>query len=107
MYDSIGGNYIKNADGAFILYDISNQVRIQIKKDLIFKESFFNVQHWQEKVFDYGPQDKDIAMMLIGHKSDLSLSREVQYDVAKVDREFYLLTFDRNLQTTTDWNISK
>jgi hypothetical protein len=25
MYDSIGGNYIKNADGALILFDIANQ----------------------------------------------------------------------------------
>ena len=28
MYDSIGGNYIKNADGALLLFDIANQVVI-------------------------------------------------------------------------------
>ena len=63
-YRSIAVNLIKNADGAFLMYDITNKV------------SFNSISEWMESIFDSKP--KNFPIVLIGNKLDLEDCREVE-----------------------------
>ena len=54
---------LKDVDGVFIVYDITNE------------ESLTNVSHWLLKVAKYTPWNP--VKMLIGNKSDLIDKRQV------------------------------
>ena len=56
-YKAITTNHIRGADGAYIVYDLSNQ------------SSFNNLKYWYNCIKDAA--DEDIIIYLIGNKSDL------------------------------------
>ena len=56
-YKAITTSHIRGADGAYIVYDISNE------------SSFKNLQYWYNCIKDAA--DSDITIYLIGNKSDL------------------------------------
>lgn len=68
-YRAITSAYYRGAFGALIVYAINS------------KESFNNVQKWLDEL--KGGADKNIAIMLVGNKSDLDNLREVPTDEAK------------------------
>jgi len=63
-YKSITAAYYKGAKGAMIVYDITR------------RETFNSVGKWYEEVREYG--DKNMSVMLVGNKSDLTLLRNVE-----------------------------
>ena len=65
-YRSITSAYYKGAKGAFIVYDITR------------KNSFDNIDKWISDLKTNG--DENIAIVLIGNKSDLEDKREVPKD---------------------------
>ena len=56
-YKAITTSHIRGADGAYIVYDISNE------------SSFMNLDYWYKCIIDAA--DSDIIIYLIGNKSDL------------------------------------
>ena len=56
-YKAITTSHIRGADGAYIVYDISNE------------SSFKNLEYWYKCIMDAA--DNDIVIYLIGNKSDL------------------------------------
>ena len=56
-YKAITTNHIRGANGAYIVYDISNE------------SSFNNLKYWYNCIKD--SSDSDIIIYLIGNKSDL------------------------------------
>ena len=62
-YRSIAVNLIKNADGVFLMYDITS------------KKSFDSISEWMESIFNSKP--KNFPIVLIGNKLDLEDCREV------------------------------
>ncbi len=56
-YKAITTSHIRGADGAYIVYDISNE------------SSFMNLDYWYKCIIDAA--DSDITIYLIGNKSDL------------------------------------
>ena len=74
-YRSITSAYYKGAKGAFIVYDITR------------KNTFDNIDKWISDLKTNG--DKNIAIVLIGNKSDLEDKREVSNeDGIKKSEEF-------------------
>ena len=63
-YSDISKIYYKNAVGALIVYDIT------------CRESFVNAQNWLKKIRETAVED--IVILLIGNKSDLIHTREIQ-----------------------------
>lgn len=64
-YNSISKNYYKNANGAILIYDITN------------KESFFNIKKWLENFREFN--NENIKIILFGNKIDLE-NREVDFE---------------------------
>lgn len=63
---SITQNYIKGANGIFLVYDITS------------KKSFDSLMKWKSIIVKYAL--KDIKMMIIGNKCDETDSREITYE---------------------------
>ena len=74
-YKSITTSYYKGAKGAFIVYDITK------------KESFKNVDKWIKDLKEFG--DEDVAILIIGNKSDLEDEREVSIEEVKKKAELF------------------
>ena len=70
-YRAITTAYYRDALGAIILYDITNQ------------ESFNNVARWVQDVRN-NSNNKNINIMLLGNKSDLVKQRKVPADSGKL-----------------------
>ena len=68
-YRNVTRQYYHGSDGALIIFDLSN------------KNSFEYVPKWIEDLKDNGP--KDISILILGNKSDLTLEREVNMDEIK------------------------
>ncbi|KAK7283861.1 hypothetical protein RIF29_13609 [Crotalaria pallida] len=68
-YQAITTAYYRGATGALLAYDITN------------RRSFEHVGKWLEELRIHA--DKNIIIMLVGNKSDLSSIREVPTEVAK------------------------
>ncbi len=65
-FKSITAAYFRGAKGAMIVYDITK------------RESFNSIGRWYQEVKEFG--DKNLAIILIGNKSDLILLRSVEYN---------------------------
>ena len=63
-YKSITSAYYKGAKGAMIVYDITR------------RDTYNAVEKWYEEVKEFA--DKNISVMLVGNKSDLTLLRNVE-----------------------------
>ena len=68
-YQAITTAYYRGATGALLAYDITN------------RQTFDHVEKWLEELRIHA--DKNIIVMLVGNKSDLSSSRAVPTEVAK------------------------
>lgn len=68
-YQAITTAYYRGAAGALLTYDITRQ------------QSFDHVEKWLDELRVHA--DKNMIVMLVGNKSDLSSSRAVPTDVAK------------------------
>ena len=66
-YRSITKNFYKNADGLFVIFDLTNE------------DSFNHVKNWINEAKD---NKSDIKMILIGNKSDSEDERKVDKDRA-------------------------
>ncbi|CAG7838647.1 unnamed protein product [Allacma fusca] len=68
-FDAITPNYMRNAHGVFLVYDITNA------------ESFEHLNKWLKLTKDYAPSD--VPMILIGNKTDMPDIREVSTEKGK------------------------
>jgi len=75
-YKAITTSHIRGADGAYIVYDISNE------------SSFRNLEYWYNCIRDSA--DNDIIIYLIGNKSDLI------YEEGRVIRKMDAIEFVKN-----------
>ena len=75
-YKAITTSHIRGADGAYIVYDISNE------------SSFNNLDYWYNCIKDSA--DSDIIIYLIGNKSDLI------YEEGRVVRKMDAIDFVKN-----------
>ena len=75
-YKAITTSHIRGADGAYIVYDISNE------------SSFNNLEYWYNCIKDSA--DSDIIIYLIGNKSDLI------YEEGRVVRKMDAIDFVKN-----------
>ena len=91
-YRSITSAYYKGAKGAFIVYDITR------------KNTFDNIDKWVSDLKING--DKNIAIILIGNKSDLEDKREVQKEEGIKKSEEYKTAFMETSALNGD-NINK
>ena len=91
-YRSITSAYYKGAKGAFIVYDITR------------KNTFDNIDKWVSDLKING--DKNIAIILIGNKSDLDDKREVQKEEGIKKSEEYKTAFMETSALNGD-NINK
>ena len=62
-YRSLCMNFIRNWDGAILVYDIAN------------RDSFNSISNWTQNIYDI--KDEDFLFILIGNKCDLEEKREV------------------------------
>ena len=62
-------NYYKDAHGALVVFDLTNQ------------QSFQNLKSWMEEIHSNAPED--IVLCIIGNKSDLTADRKVKNEDAK------------------------
>ena len=67
-YKSITNSYYINAKGALIVYDITK------------KSSYINLERWVNDIRELA--GKDVNLIIVGNKSDLSESREVEFEEA-------------------------
>ena len=65
-YKSIAANFLRNADGVFLVFDLTQ------------KSSFEHVKKWLNDVNDY---NEEVKIILLGNKNDLE-KREVNNDTA-------------------------
>ena len=78
-YRSVTKAYYKGAKGALLVYDITR------------KSTFENIDNW---LIDLRTNaDKDILILLIGNKSDLSDKREISEEEARTKAEQYNIAF--------------
>ena len=63
-YHSLSANFIKNADGIVLMYDITN------------RESFDTISRWWNNILEH--KEKDFPVILVGNKCDLEDERKVQ-----------------------------
>jgi small GTP-binding protein len=68
-FRSISRQYYRDADGILLLFDLTNS------------KSFINVSHWLEEI--RSTCLKEVAVILIGTKHDLSKSREISFKDAE------------------------
>ena len=78
-YKSITNAYYKGAKGALVVFDITR------------RDTFVNVDRWIGEL--KGNADNDVAIIVIGNKSDLEDQRQVQQDEAKSKAEQYNLAY--------------
>ena len=78
-YRAIAVNLIKNADGVFLMYDITN------------KASFNSISEWMESIFNSKP--KNFPIVLIGNKLDLEDSRQVKREEGEKLAKSYEISF--------------
>ena len=85
-YKSITSAYYKGAQGAFLVYDITN------------KSSFLNIDKWIRDLKNNG--DEKIVLFLIGNKNDLNDDRVIdtneEKNKAKENKMFFLETSAKN-----------
>ncbi len=62
-------NYYKDAHGALLVFDLTNQ------------QSFEKLKFWMEEINAYAP--RDIVLCIVGNKSDLRADGKVKYEDAK------------------------
>ncbi|CAJ2657518.1 unnamed protein product [Trifolium pratense] len=68
-YQAITTAYYRGATGAFLTYDITK------------RHSFNHIEKWLDELHNHA--DKNIVVMLVGNKSDLSSNREVSIEEAE------------------------
>ena len=91
-YRSVTKAYYKGAKGALLVYDITR------------KSTFENIDNW---LIDLRTNaDKDILILLIGNKSDLSDKREISEEEARTKAEQYNIAFLETSAKSGD-NIDK
>ena len=91
-YLSVTKAYYKGAKGALLVYDITR------------KSTFENIDNW---LIDLRTNaDKDILILLIGNKSDLIDTREINEEEARTKAEQYNIAFLETSAKTGD-NIDK
>ena len=78
-YRSVAFNLIRNADGIFVMYDISKQ------------RTFEAIDMWIKSVNDV--KGEDFPKILIGNKCDLDEEREIQKSQGKEKAEEYKMEF--------------
>eukprot|EP00347_Sterkiella_histriomuscorum_P005301 403357125 len=78
-YRAITNAYYRNAVGALMVYDISKP------------NSFENIQKWMQELRDHA--DSNIAITLIGNKSDLKHLRAVKFEDAQKLAQTYQIPF--------------
>ena len=78
-YRSVAFNLIRNADGIFLMYDISKQ------------RTFEAIDMWIKSVNDV--KGEDFPKILIGNKCDLDEEREIQKSQGKEKAEEYKMEF--------------
>ena len=85
-FRSLASNYIKNADGVLLVYDISD------------KNSFENIEKWMEDIIE--ESRNKIPIVLVGNKCDLKEQRSVTQkegeDLAKNYNIVFLETSCKN-----------
>ena len=74
-YHSLSANFIKNADGIVLMYDITN------------RESFDTISRWWNNILEH--KEKDFPVILVGNKCDLKDERKVQKEEGeKIAKEY-------------------
>ena len=91
-YKSITSAYYKGAKGAFIVYDITS------------KTTFNSVDKWIQDLNLYG--DKNLALLLIGNKSDLEEKRQIKKEDGEEKAKSFGLGFIETSACTGE-NIDK
>ena len=90
-YRAITSAYYKEAKGAFIVYDITNE------------DSFNNVESWMNEVTKKG--QRDIQFLLLGNKKDLVNDREVSEEKGiEKARELNMHLFEASALEKTNVN---
>ena len=78
-FKSISLNFIKNANGILLLYDITNE------------STFNSVNKWIESIKEAA--NEKISIILVGNKSDLEEEREVKTKQGEDKAKFYEIPF--------------
>ena len=78
-FKSISLNFIKNANGILLIYDISN------------KETFDSVKGWMSSIKNAA--NENISIVLVGNKCDLEEKREVTNEEGKEKANAYNVPF--------------
>ena len=78
-FKSISLNFIKNANGILLIYDISN------------KETFDSVKGWMSSIKNAA--NENISIVLVGNKCDLEEKREVTKDAGEEKAKEYNVPF--------------
>lgn len=78
-FKSISFNFIKNADGVLLMYDITN------------KESFEEINNWMKSIIEL--KRINFPVVLIGNKSDLEEKREVTKEEGENLAQLYGMSF--------------
>ena len=78
-FNAISSNFIKNAEGILLMYDITN------------KNSFNKISSWMSNIKEN--QSENVPIILIGNKCDLEEKRQVSLEEGKKLAEEYNLNF--------------
>jgi len=70
-FKSITANYLRNAEGVILVYDLTST------------ESFENLKFWIESIKNNLGNDEPIPIIIIGNKIDLEGAREINKSVAE------------------------
>ena len=70
-FKSITANYLRNAEGVILVYDLTST------------ESFENLKFWIESIKNNLGNDEPIPIIIIGNKIDLEDAREINKSVAE------------------------
>lgn len=82
-------NYFKGTAGMVIVYDITN------------RESF---DHAKKRLFEIYDNEKNMKVLLIGNKTDVSENRTVTYEEGKESADKYKVSFYETSNITGDIN---
>ena len=78
-YHSLAPNFIKNADGIILMYDITD------------RDSFEHISKWWNDIMNF--KKKDFPVVLVGNKSDLEDERIVQKEEGESIAKEYNIKF--------------
>ena len=93
-YRAIANAYYKNAQGAIIVYEITN------------RETFENVSKWLQELNEFG--EKGITVLLIGNKIDLKENRQVSFEEGqKIADAKGALFFETSAKTNEENSVTK